>query len=67
MVRMSASLTWSYGSSDLTPFEKSSWKTKLIRAPPESSFKVRSPDVPSMAVRNSEQNSVMMDRITLPC
>lgn len=51
----------------MTPLEKSSWKTKLIRAPPESSLSERSPELPSMAVRNSAQNSVMIWRITLLC
>jgi hypothetical protein len=45
----------------------SSWKTKLIRAPPDNSFKDKSLVVPSIVVLNSEQNSVMVERTTLPC
>ena len=50
----------------LIPLLNNSWKTKLIRAPPESSFKERSLVLPSIVVRNSEVNSVMTERITFP-
>ena len=66
IVRMSPSLTWSKGSMLLTPLLNSSWKTKEIRAPPESSFSDKSLVLPSMADRNSAQNSVIVDNTTLP-
>ena len=63
---MSPSLTWSKGSMPLTPLLNNSWKTKLIRAPPESSLSERSFVFPSIADRNSAQNSVMVERTTDP-
>lgn len=66
IVRMSPSLTWSKGSMPRTPLLKSSWKTKLIRAPPDNSFKDKSFVFPSMAERNSEVKSVMVESTTEP-
>lgn len=64
---MSASFTASKGSMALTPLAKSSWKTNEMRAPPASSLTERSLELPSMTVRNSLQNSVMIERTMLPC
>lgn len=50
----------------LIPLLNSSWNTKLILAPPESSFNDKSLVLPSMVVRNSEVNSVMTDNTMLP-
>jgi hypothetical protein len=64
--RISPSLTWSNGSMLFTPLLNSSWKTKLIRAPPDSSFKERSFVFPSMADRKPAQNSLIVDSTTEP-
>jgi hypothetical protein len=66
IVLISPSLTWSKGSMLLTPLLNSSWNTKLILAPPESSFSERSLVLPSIVVRNSDVNSVMTDRTIFP-
>ena len=65
MVRMSPSLTWSNGSMVLTPLLNSSWNTNEMRAPPESSLTDKSFVLPSITVRNSFVNSVMMLSTTL--
>ena len=64
--RMSPSFTWSNGSMLLIPLLKSSWNTKLIRAPPDSSFIDKSSLPPSMAFRNSVENSLIIVRTTSP-
>ena len=60
IVRMSPSLTWSNGSMLLTPLLNNSWNTNEMRAPPDSSLSDRSFVLPSITVRNSFVNSVMM-------
>ena len=60
IVRISVSFTESNGSMLLTPLLNSSWNTKLMRAPPASSFTLRSLLLPSITCRKSLQKSVMI-------
>jgi hypothetical protein len=68
---MSPSFTWSKGSMVLTPTLNSSWNTNEMRAPPDSSLSDKSLVLPSIVVRNSFVNSViilstMLDELPSP-